>query len=226
METPPPTPADAATAASGASGTDPPPELAVAVASMLRLENHSGSLQQWSLQIKAYVDNALPAFLAEYSQEFTFKLPSKMVFVPALAISASAATGAVSAFREVMRYDNLQHSFGRNGQCEAAGTMWMLDAISKSNNDSAPGEQITVSQLEGAAYMFSQEAFALSSPSPQSRPFSFNVPLPAAVANSQIVQRLAAGKDDVIMAHALPIIAGRAQVLAWYAAMGGGVEGL
>ena len=47
------------------------------------------------------------------------------MFAP-LEIADSKDENALSAFREVMQYDNLVTSFNRIGQCEVAGTI--LDA--------------------------------------------------------------------------------------------------
>ena len=59
---------------------------------------------------------------------------------------------------------------------------------------------------------------------PQSRRFSFDVPLPARVTNAQGAQWASPGKTDVLMAHALPMLAGKARVLAWCGAMAQAVK--
>jgi hypothetical protein len=168
--------------------------------------------------VKTYVNQELPKFWLSRQEHITFKIPSNLAMLAPLEIADSKDDNALSAFREVMQYDNLVTSFNRIGQYEVAGTVWMLDPI-----DSASGEGVTVGQLESAMALFSEHAFVRSSTTPSLRRYTFDVPLPAAVENKQIVQRLSNGQ--VAMAHALPILAGRAQVIAWYSAMAHSLTG-
>ena len=89
----------------------------------------------------------------------------------------------------------------------------MLDPVSSDI------DAVTVSQLEGAMGIWSDEAFRLSSKNPQLRRFTFDVPLPALVVDAQVAQRLEPGKPAVCMTEPLVMIAGRSVVLTWYAAM-------
>ena len=114
-----------------------------------------------------------------------------------------------------MNFENLVLSFSQSGQYEAAGTVWMLDHITQS-----PGDAISMTQLDSATWMWSPEAFALSSTQPLARRFSFDVPLPVQVLDVNVAQRLEQGNSAVVMAQALPMLAGRALVIAWYGAMG------
>ena len=152
-------------------------------------------------------------FLAARQAKVPFTVPHSVLLIPPLEINNSAASG-VSAFREVMHYDNLMLSFSKNGLYEAAGTVWMLDPVHLSGSDG-----MSIHQLESAMWMWSEEAFVLSSSHPPSRRYSFVVPLPALVLDVKIAQRQRVGKAAVVMAHALPLLAGRAIVIGWYAAM-------
>ena len=209
-----------AAAASGA-----PPELSVAVYEMLRLEDlqaHTDYLTRWATEVKTYVDKELPTFLSSRQEHITFNIPSNLAMLAPLEIgnAANQEDNALSAFREVMHYEHLMTSFKRTGQYEAAGTIWMLEPI-----ESASGDGVTVGQLESAMALFSEQAFIRSSTTPSLRRYSFDVSLPAAVENTQIVQRLSVGSGQVAMAHPLPILAGRAQVIAWYSAVAHSLKG-
>ena len=202
-----------------ASGAARPLPVKDAVCEMLRLEDpatYDNYLAQWTKEVVTYVGAELPKFLSERKDKLPFKIPSDLKLVAPLEIIGNGAgdeKSHVSAFREVMRYTNLVASFDRTAQYEAAGTIWMLDPLS------ASGDEVTVGQLESAMALFSEQAFVMSASTQDLRRFSFDVPIPAAVENKSIAQRLAAGKEQVCMAHALPIIAGRAHVVAWYSAM-------
>jgi hypothetical protein len=74
-----------------------------------------------------------------------------------------------------MDYDKLVASFSRKAQYEAARTAWMLDAINDCGED-----VISISQLESALARWSLEAGSTLAPS---RRLSFDVPLPAKVAD-------------------------------------------
>eukprot|EP00959_Pyramimonas_sp_CCMP1952_P223453 4671673-Pyramimonas_sp.AAC.1 len=79
-----------------------------------------------------------------------------------------------------MQYDNLQLSFSKTGQYEAAGTVWMLDPLPADTSDT-----VSISQLDAAMANWSEERLLLSSDHPPSRRYSFDVPLPARVVNTQ-----------------------------------------
>ena len=59
----------------------------------------------------------------------------------------------------------------------------------------------------------------MSSSQPHMRRFSFDVPLPAMVVDSKVAQRKYPGKDTVVFAHPVPLLAGRAVIITWYGAM-------
>ena len=111
-----------------------------------RASTQQSYLAQWVRNTKNYVDKALHGLLAERKREISFALPEKCFLISPLAISQAApgANANISAFREVMDYDNLTTSFARTGQYEAAGTVWMVDPISSDVDD------VSVSQLGGA----------------------------------------------------------------------------
>ena len=145
----------------------------------------------------------------------SFVVPTSPLLIPPLQISDAASGAQLNAFREVMNYENLQRSFSQCAQYEAAGTVFMLDPLTASRSDA-----MSISQLESAMWTWSEEAFLLSSPTPSARRFSFDVPLPARVEDRSVAQRHADKKSGVLMAHAVPMLAGRAIVIAWYGAMG------
>ena len=113
-----------------------------------------------------------------------------------------------------MNYNNLVKSFAQSAQYEAAGTIRMLDAILESHLDS-----ITISQLQTAMGILSEEAIILSSTQPGNRLYSFDVPLPAKVVDVHVAERKEEGESIVVVAHTLPMLAWRALVIAWYGAI-------
>ena len=202
-------PAAAPAAASGA----PPP---LCITQLLETENASrqqGQLTEWVRQVKNYVDHGLHGFLEERKLELSFALPRKCSMIPPLAITQAASGANLTAFREVMDYDNLVASFSRTKQYEAAGTVWMLDPICSDIDD------VSVSQLEGAMGMWSEETYRLSSSHAPSRRLSFDVPLPVRVVDGKVAQRVEPGKPGVCVTEALTMLAGRAVVITWYSAM-------
>ena len=58
-----------------------------------------------------------------------------------------------------MNYDNLQSSFRRTGQYEAAGTLWMLDPVCH-HDDSVSDESVTISQIDAARWQWDIEGEA------------------------------------------------------------------
>ena len=97
----------------------------------------------------------------------------------------AAAGASLTAFQEIMNYENLQSSFRRTGQYEAAGTLWMLDPCGDSDFD----ESVTIAQIEAARWQWSEDAFVQSSTNPDMRRFSFDVPLPARMPKAEMAQR-------------------------------------
>ena len=172
-----------------------------------------GQLQDWVRQMKNYVDIALHDFLEKRKSELSFELPAKCALIPPLAITTAASGANLSAFREVLDYDNLLASFSRTKQYEAAGTVWMLDPICSDL------DEVLISQLEGGASMWSEETYLLSSTDAASRRLSFDVPLPVKVVDEKVAQRAEPGKPGVRVTEAMPMLAGRAVVIAWYSAM-------
>ena len=172
-----------------------------------------GQLQDWVRQMKNYVDIALHDFLEKRKSELSFELPAKCALIPPLAITQAASGANLSAFREVMDFDNLLASFSRTSQYEAAGTVWMLDPIRSDFDD------VAVSQLEGATSLWSEATYLLSSNHAPSRRLSFDVPLPVKVVDEKVAQRAEPGKPGVRVTEAMPMLAGRAVVITWYSAM-------
>ena len=174
----------------------------------------SGQFTQWVRQVKNYVDQALLAFLQQNKREVSFAVPAQCSMIPPLAITQAASGASLSAFREVMNYDNLIASFSRTSQYEAAGTVWMLDPTGADIDD------VTISQLEGATGMWAAETHVRSSTKASLRRVSFDVPLPVKVVDAKVAQRAVAGKSGVCVTQPLTMIAGRAVVITWYSAMG------
>ena len=183
------------------------------------IQNQTDFIRKWSKDVKTRVDGALLNYLKDYLKanpgSMPIDLPTDVLAIPPLAISDAAAGASLTAFREVMKYDNLQSSFRRTGQYEAAGTLWMLDPC----GDSVSDESVTIAQIEAARWQWSEDVFVQSSTNPDMRRFSFDVPLPARMPKAEMAQRQGVGSSGVIMSAPLPMIAGKAHVLAWYSAV-------
>ena len=84
-----------------------------------------GQLSQWVRKLKTFTEHAfLALLLQERKREVSFALPEKcLMMMPPLAISQAAPGANLSSFCEVMDYENLQASFSRAAQYEAAGTV-------------------------------------------------------------------------------------------------------
>ena len=169
---------------------------------------------QWAADTKAYVDVELLKFLQERKSQMSFPVPSNLLLLAALEITAAASCGNLTSFREVMNFENLMLSFSQSSVYEGAGTVFMLDFLSEQDMD-----PIRPAQLESALYLFSQEVFLLSSNHPPSRRYSFHVPIPAKVMDVKVAQKKQEGSTAVVMAHPLPAMGGRAVVIAWYGKM-------
>ena len=96
------------------------------------LQTIGDRIRTWGAEAKAYVDGRLIAFLRGRPEaHLSFDVPSTPMLIPPLRISDAAASGpGPTSFREVMCYSNLHKSFAASAQYEAAGTVWMLDAVS------------------------------------------------------------------------------------------------
>ena len=189
-----------------------------ALMEMETIESQSHFIRGWSRAVKKVVDAAVLTYMKEHRDSFTFPAPADVMSIPPLAISDAASGAAnLTSFREVMNYDNLISSFQRTGQYEAAGTLWMLDPSSP--DDSVSDESVTIAMIEAARWQWSEEVFIQSSPNPELRRFSFDVPLPARMDKAEMARRAAPGASGVSMTAPLPMIAGKAHVLAWYSAV-------
>jgi len=202
-------------AAAGASSQAEAPVAPLSIAELLETESttQSGQLTQWVRKAKNYVDQALLAFLKQNKREVSFAVPAQCSMIPPLAITQAASGASLSAFREVMNYDNLIASFSRTSQYEAAGTVWMLDPTCADIDD------VTISQLEGATGMWAAETHVRSSTKASLRRVSFDVPLPVKVVDAKVAQRAEDGKSGVCVTQPLTMLAGRAVVITWYSAM-------
>jgi len=165
------------------------------------------------------VDKELYTFLVARPDKLNSKLPASLMLIAPLAISNATSGARLKEFREVMNYDNMQLAFNQSSQYEAAGTIWMLDTFMALSSD-----VLSPTQLESANWVWSEEAFLLSSSKPSARRFSFDVPLPARIEDASNVQRTSEGSTDVVMGTALPILAGRAIVISWYGAMAAALQ--
>ena len=203
-------------AAAGASSQAEAPVAPLSITEPLESESsmQSGQFSQWVRQVKNFVDEALLGFLRQNKGELSFAVPAQCSMIPPLAINQAASGASLSAFREVMNYDNLIASFSRTSQYEAAGTVWMLDPTCADIDD------VTISQLEGATGMWAAETHVRSSTKASLRRVSFDVPLPVKVVDAKVAQRAEAGKSGVCVTQPLTMLAGRAVVITWYSAMG------
>ena len=118
-----------------------------------------------------------------------------------------------------MHHSNLVMSFQKTAQYEAAGTIWMLDPAGD------PGcDNISIGQMESAMSLWSEETFLRSSAQPLARRYSFDVALPAKVADVKVAARKYDGKEVVVFAEPVPMLAGRAVAIAWYGSMAEALE--
>ena len=212
-------PAQKKSAASGASPPSvAPPVSPLSLTDLLERESstQSGEFKQWVHGLKTHVDQALIRFLRENQSKVPFAVPETCSLILPLAITQASSSGsALSAFREVMNYDNMVTSFSRAAQYEAAGTVWMLDPVCADHDD------VSVSQLEGAMGMWTAETYVRSSATPGDRRISFDVPLPVKAVDKNVAQRADPGKAGVCVPQPpLPtMLAGRAVLITWYAAI-------
>ena len=224
--------------ASAGSGGEPKPPMSQTKVIAAVLNGTAGlagdvvgnGIKAWAVDLSVYVHKALLRFLRE-NPELSPRgvVPNSPLLIPPLRITGTPATGGQQAhtatsFREVMNFENLRNSIASTSQYEAAGTVFMLDAFSDTGIGS---DRLTTTSLEAAAQNWSPETFARSAPRPQERRFSFDVPIPAQIVDINVAQRAptiaaatgAATGNDVVFAKAVPVIAGRAMVVSWYAAM-------
>ena len=176
----------------------------------------------WAANTKFWVDTTLLAFLRERQHKVGFTVPADVMLVAPLAITAACGGADLKGFREVLHYDNMMLALSKTRQYEAAGTVWMCEV-----NTDPVVDTLSVSQVESAMAAFSHAAFLQSSSHVPSRHFSFDVPLPVQVVDPKVAQRRAASGADtgvradtgVLMAQPLPLLAGGALVVGWYAQM-------
>ena len=158
-------------------------------------DHNEQDLGKWVRNIKAIVDAKLIVFLRRHEARVSFPIPASVLDFEALAITAAASGAMLSGFREVMRYENLVLSFEKSARYEAAGTVFMLDPVSDPGSDG-----ISISQLESAMQLWSEEVFRSSSTQPMARRYSFDVPLLAKVVDSKVAQRKEKSKGTVVFA--------------------------
>ena len=204
---------------SAASGASPPrvapPVSPLNLAELLEKESSTQQFTQWLRGLKTFVDQALVRFLRQNQSEVAFAVPETCHLIPPLAITQAASGAGLSAFREVMNFDNLVASFARGAQYEAAGTVWTLDPVC------ADHDNVSVSQFQGAMGAWTSETYVRSSATPGVRRISFDVPLPVKVVDKNVAQRADPGKAGVCAPQPpLPtMLAGRAVLITWYAAI-------
>ena len=147
--------------------------------------------------------------------KINFPVPNDVMLIAPLAISDAVSGADLTAFREVMNFDNLVTSFQKTNQYESAGTIWMLDCVIAAST----GDSLSISQLESALEKWSPEAFRASSKCEKDRRFTFDVPVPAQVVDIKNVQRRTPEDSTVLFARPEPMLAGTALVIGWYALM-------
>ena len=121
-------------------------------------------LAKWIDETKVAVDANLLRFLRLHQGKVHFQIPATVLDLEPLAINAAASGAMLSGFREVMNYTNLHQSFSKSALYEAAGTIWMIDPVVDPGSDS-----ISISQLENATQLWSEDAFRSSSTQPMAR---------------------------------------------------------
>ena len=187
-------------------------------------EDQSEYLRAWASNAKIWVDSTLLEFLKERSHKVGFPVPSDVMLIAPLAIDSACGGADLKGFREVLHYNNMMLAFGKTSQYEAAGTVWMCEFSTDTVVDT-----FSVSQVECAMAAFSTDAFRRSSTHAPNRRYSFDVPLPVHVVDTKVAQRragpAAAGADTgVLLAQPLPLLAGGALVVGWYAQMQDALE--
>ena len=176
-------------------------------------------LAKWVEKTKVAVDAKLLRFLRLHQAQVHFPIPANVLDLVPLAITDAVSGSMLAGFREVMHFTRLHRSFEQTALYEAAGTIWMLNPVGDLSSDS-----ISISQLESAMKLWSEEAFLSSATQPMARRYSFDVPLPAKVVDSNVAQRKEEGEDTVVFAQPVPLLAGRPVVIAWYGAMSEALE--
>ena len=176
--------------------------------------HRTGFVSHWAAKTKGYVDVELVKFLKERPDKVSFPVPSHVLLLPALEIKAAASGAQLTSFREVLNHENLMLSFSQSSQYEGAGTVFMCDFVAEADLDT-----IRPCQLESASWCWSGAAFQASSPHAPSRRYSFDVPIPVKVVDPRVAQKANTSSSAVVMAHALPVLAGRALLMTWYGAM-------
>ena len=204
--------APASGGASGARGAPPP--LADLLATGFVDASEKKFLSKWAVQVKTYVHVNLVTFLTEHKEKLSWTVPSEVLLFTALEIKTAASGAQLTSFREVMNHENLELSFRQSSMYEAAGTIFMCDFVSEEEL-----ERIRPCQLDHAAALWTEEAYLQSSTHAPSRRYSFDVPIPVKVEDPKVAQKKHENSSAVVMAHALPVLAGRAILMTWYAAM-------
>ena len=182
--------------------------------------DQSQYISTWAANTKCFVDMTPLAFLRERQHKVAFTVPPDVMLIAPLAITAACGGAELKAFREVLHYDNMMLAFSQTGQYEAAGTVWMCEVTTDPVVDT-----LSVSQVESAMAAFSKDAFRQSSTHAPNRRYSFDDALPVHVVDPRVAQRRAAGPaasgadTGVLMAQPLPLLAGGALVVGWYAQM-------
>ena len=178
-------------------------------------DNHASLVKDWIKHTKEFVDGAIIPWMKKHKGGLNIDVPQDVLMIPARKIMDAHIGAQLTSYRETMNYSNLQFSLKSTNMYEAAGTVFMLDPCKF-----AEDEAITLSQLEAAKYWWSEEAFVKSSPTDATmRRFTFQVPFPVRVETPNVAQRKEPKSEDVLMAQALPMIAGKPIVVTWYLAI-------
>ena len=171
-------------------------------------------LAKWVEKTKVAVDAKLLRFLRLHQAQVHFPIPANVLDLVPLAITDAVSGSMLAGFREVMHFTRLHRSFEQTALYEAAGTIWMLNPVGDPSSGS-----ISISQLESAMKLWSEEAFLSSATQPMARRYSFDVPLPAKVVDSSVAQRKEKDKNAVVFTQPVPLLAGRAVVISSYGAL-------
>ena len=103
-----------------AARADLSPQLPLSYMTLLGLDSmheQEAYMSKWASDTKEYVDVTLLKFLKVHEEKLSFPVPSSLSLIAPLEISSAASGAQLSAFREVMNYDNLVKSFAQSAQC-------------------------------------------------------------------------------------------------------------
>ena len=122
-------------------------------------------LAKWVEKTKVAVDAKLLRFLRLHQAQVHFPIPANVLDLVPLAITDAVSGSMLAGCREVMHFTRLHRSLEQTALYEAAGTISMLETF----GDLGGCDSISISQVESAMQMWSEEAFRSSATQPMAR---------------------------------------------------------